>query len=96
MLRSSLSVLVLLSGMVPHEASDRSRRAISPSKGIYKERGAKGATLGQALSISMVAHDACLDGRVSQRESRLRIAQVSEEVPPTRWGHASYLVLVQK
>ena len=88
MLRSSLSVSVLPSGMVPHEASDRSRRAISPSKRIHKWRGAKGATLGQALSISVVAHDARLDGRESQRGKKPGIAQVSEEVPLLEWGLA--------
>ena len=72
--------------MVPHEASDRSRRAIGPSKGIYKRRGAKGATLGQALSISVVAHDARLNDRESQRERKPGIAQVSEEVPLLEWG----------
>ena len=88
MLRSSLSVSVLPSGMVPHEASDRSRRAISPSKRIHKRNGAKGATLGQALSISVVAHDARLDGRESQSGKKPGIAQVSEEVPLLEWGLA--------
>ena len=61
--------------------SDHSSWAISPSKGFYKKRGAKGATLGQALSISMVAHDAHLDGRVSQREGCLGIARVQRKSP---------------
>ena len=81
MLHSSLSVSVLPSGMVPHEASDRSRRAISPSKRIHKRRGAKGATLGQALSISVVAHDARLDGRESQRERLSGALEVQRKAP---------------
>ena len=79
---------MLPSGMVPHKASDHLKRAISPSKGIHKWKGAKGATLGQTLSISVVAHDAHLSGRVSQRGKGLGIAQDSEEVPLLEWGLA--------
>ena len=60
--------------MVPHRVSDRLWRAISPSKGINKQKGVKGATLGQALSLSVVTHEAHSNGRVSQRGKVLGIA----------------------
>ena len=78
---SSLSISVLPSGMVPHKASDRSVRAISPSKGFHKKRGAKGATLGQALSISVVAYNARSNGRVSQRGKDSGSLEVQRKSP---------------